>query len=111
MRLYRPSEDNWGIEIRDSGIGIPPEAKERIFQPFYQVEGGPGHRQGGAGLGLAIVRHLVTMMGGHIEVESQLGIGSTFRITLPIQGHLDTAAPGLLADEILDQQPQNLEGK
>jgi signal transduction histidine kinase len=108
VRVYRPSEDNWGIEIRDSGIGIPPDAKDRIFQPFYQVE---GHRQGGAGLGLAIVRHLVTMMGGHIEVESQLGIGSTFRITLPIQAQLDASAPGLAADEVSNRQPQDLEGK
>jgi signal transduction histidine kinase len=109
-RLYCPSEENWAIEIRDSGIGIPPEAMDHIFEPFFQVEGGPGRRQGGAGLGLSIVRHLVTMMGGHIEVESQLGNGSTFRVILPLQDHQELAEHSLV-NEYSDDLPGDLEGE
>lgn len=68
-------------EVRDNGIGIPEDQIEKIFDEFYQVDGG---KHGGTGLGLAIVRRLVEEHGGKIWVESHLGKGSTFYFTLPI---------------------------
>jgi signal transduction histidine kinase len=67
-------------EIHDTGIGIPEDEIKKIFEEFYQVEGG---KHGGTGLGLAITKRLVEEHGGKIWVESQLGKGSTFYFTLP----------------------------
>jgi signal transduction histidine kinase/CheY-like chemotaxis protein len=71
------------IEVRDTGPGIAPDAVGRIFQPYEQADATIAHRYGGTGLGLAITRELVELMGGSIEVESKLGLGSTFRVRLP----------------------------
>jgi signal transduction histidine kinase len=68
-------------EIRDTGIGIPEDKVERIFEEFYQVEGG---KHGGTGLGLAITKRLVEEHGGKIWATSRLGEGSTFYFTLPL---------------------------
>jgi signal transduction histidine kinase len=68
------------IEVRDTGVGIPPEARALIFEAFRQVHQGLG--VGGTGLGLSIVSHLVELLGGRVEVESEVGKGSTFRVTL-----------------------------
>lgn len=86
---------NGGVEIRvkDSGIGISPEALDRIFDEFHQGESGTTRRYGGTGLGLAIARRLVDMHGGHIRVESELGVGSTFSVWLP------AADDALMTDE------------
>ncbi|MDP9378641.1 MAG: ATP-binding protein [Chloroflexota bacterium] len=71
------------IGVRDEGQGIPPEDQEKVFERFYQVEGG-GHRPtGGTGLGLAICRSIIEAHGGRIWVESQVGQGSIFYIILP----------------------------
>jgi signal transduction histidine kinase len=72
------------IAVKDTGIGIPPEMLAAIFEPFRQVDGTPG-RGGGVGLGLHLSRRLLTMLGGRIEVESELGVGSTFRIWVPVK--------------------------
>ncbi|HMB03146.1 MAG TPA: histidine kinase N-terminal 7TM domain-containing protein, partial [Isosphaeraceae bacterium] len=73
------------ISVRDTGIGIPRDRHESIFESFTQVEGGAARRYGGTGLGLAICRRLVEMMGGRIGLESEPGVGSTFwlELTLP----------------------------
>ena len=69
--------------IRDTGIGMSTEQMQKLFEPFSQVDDSLTRRYGGAGLGLAISRRLCYMMGGNIEVQSQLGIGSTFTVHLP----------------------------
>ena len=72
------------IAVRDSGIGIPEEELMRLFRPFVQVDSGLTRRHGGTGLGLYISRRLATMLGGHIEVFSEPGVGSTFSAVLPL---------------------------
>ena len=80
----RISPESWelGGEVRDSGIGIPPQKQATIFGTFSQADSSFVRRFGGAGLGLAITRSLLEMMGGRISVESAEGAGSTFRFTL-----------------------------
>jgi signal transduction histidine kinase len=70
------------IRVRDTGIGIPPDQQELIFEPFRQQDGQSTRRYGGTGLGLAIVRKYLELMGGKISVDSQVGSGSTFSILL-----------------------------
>ncbi len=71
------------IEVRDTGIGIPEEALDRIFERFYRVDKGRARDQGGTGLGLAIIKHVAQNHGGRVEVESRLGKGSVFTVRLP----------------------------
>ena len=73
------------IGISDSGIGIAPESLEDLFKPFRQADLSTTRRYGGTGLGLSICKHIVELMGGNINVESQVGKGSTFTITLPLE--------------------------
>ncbi|MBY0399309.1 HAMP domain-containing protein [Myxococcota bacterium] len=71
------------ISVADTGIGIPEEALDRIFERFYRVDASRSRAIGSTGLGLAIVRHLVQAMGGTIRVESRLGQGSRFTFSVP----------------------------
>jgi CheY-like chemotaxis protein/HPt (histidine-containing phosphotransfer) domain-containing protein len=71
------------FEVRDTGIGISPEAQQNLFQPFSQADSSMARKYGGTGLGLSIVRHLVVMMGGEVAVESRQGQGSLFWFSLP----------------------------
>lgn len=68
--------------VCDTGSGISDADREKIFQPFIQVQNGDVGRKGGAGLGLAITKELVHLMGGEISVQSELGVGSTFAFTV-----------------------------
>jgi PAS domain S-box-containing protein len=84
IRLYGLDEEMWAIEVSDTGRGIPEEAQGYIFDPFRQVDGSPTREQGGVGLGLSLVHHLVEMMGGQIKLDTIVGRGSTFTVVLPI---------------------------
>ena len=72
------------LTVADSGIGIPPEEIDRIFERFYRVDRSRDRREGGTGLGLAIAKHLTLAMGGTSEVESLPGRGTTFRVSFPV---------------------------
>jgi len=76
------------ISVKDTGIGIAPQDKERIFERFYRVDKARSRELGGTGLGLAIVRHIVLAHHGRIEVDSHPGQGTTFRIIIPLTSRL-----------------------
>jgi signal transduction histidine kinase/CheY-like chemotaxis protein len=80
--------------VRDTGIGIAPEAQARIFQEFEQGDGGATRRYGGTGLGLAISQRIVERMGGRITVESRPGAGSAFRFAVPLPRAADLDGTG-----------------
>ncbi|MBF0293810.1 MAG: response regulator [Magnetococcales bacterium] len=86
-------------EVRDTGVGIRPEQFDKLFCCFEQASSAVARQYGGTGLGLAICRQLVQLMGGRIEVESTPGVGSLFRVWLPLAGHAGSGeADGRLAD-------------
>ena len=84
IRLFRSAYAKWGIEVTDTGRGIPKEDLPHIFETFRQVEGTATRTKGGFGLGLSIVNQLVILMNGDIKVTSELEQGTTFSITLPL---------------------------
>jgi signal transduction histidine kinase len=83
VKIRKMNEQCWNLIISDTGQGIPKDELPYIFETFRQVEGTTTRVHGGFGLGLSIVKQLVTLMGGNISVDSTLGKGSTFSITLP----------------------------
>jgi signal transduction histidine kinase len=84
VRLFHPNENNWGIVVSDTGAGIPQSELPYIFDTFRQVDGAATRVHGGFGLGLSIVKQLVNMMNGDIDVQSIVGEGTTFIISLPL---------------------------
>jgi signal transduction histidine kinase len=72
------------MEVFDTGIGIPPAYLEKIFEPFWQVDGTKTRRAGGTGLGLGVVRQLAHRLGGDVSVRSVERQGSTFTVRIPL---------------------------
>ncbi|MGE5603483.1 MAG: response regulator [Nitrososphaerales archaeon] len=110
----RPADDVGGnpcllrFTVRDTGIGIPPDRLDRLFQSFSQVDASMTRRYGGTGLGLAISKRLCELMGGTMWVESELGIGSSFHFTLngttaptPVRAYQDDVQPLLAGKRAL----------
>jgi PAS domain S-box-containing protein len=91
IRLARFA-DRLVVEVQDSGCGISPSLRRRLFQRFQQADSGTARRHGGSGLGLMICRRLVGLMGGTIAVESEAGAGSVFRFDLPLVAAADQPA-------------------
>jgi two-component system phosphate regulon sensor histidine kinase PhoR len=90
LSIERPNPMQIALTVADTGIGIPPEDLERVFERFYRTDASRARSTGGFGLGLAIVRDLVTAMGGSISAESVVGEGSRFRLLLQV---VPAAAP------------------
>lgn len=86
-------ENFFAIVVEDTGIGIPADMHERIFDTFFQLDGGATRSYGGAGLGLSIVRSYVEAHGGEIRVQSEPGKGSRFTMVLPWEGPPQAQAP------------------
>jgi CheY-like chemotaxis protein len=102
--------------VRDTGIGIAPEARERIFREFEQADERIARSYGGTGLGLSISERIVKRMGGRITLESQPGLGSTFEVSVPLAASDGNgseqkafAAPDLTGQSIMLVAPQSIE--
>lgn len=95
--VIEPLQQSVRVAVEDTGIGIAPDAFQRIFEPFVQVEATPRAGVAGTGLGLSISRKLVALMGGELVVDSAVGRGSTFSFTLPAAARelTDDIAPRL----------------
>ena len=81
-----PGERAVALSVTDTGIGIAPVDQDKIFEDFRQLDNSPTRAYGGTGLGLSICRRLAQMLEGRLTVRSQLRKGSSFTLTLPIQG-------------------------
>jgi len=85
VKLWAEQVDRYvTVAVSDTGIGIPSDKFEEIFEPFHQLDGSPTRRRGGTGLGLALVKQIVSAHGASIQVESTENAGSTFRFDLPL---------------------------
>lgn len=89
---HRESSDFYEVSVVDQGIGIDPKDHDRIFQAFQQVDGSLSRDYGGTGLGLALSKRYVEMLGGRIWVESELGKGARFTFSLPLKNDHGTGA-------------------
>ncbi|WP_253274115.1 cell wall metabolism sensor histidine kinase WalK [Myxosarcina sp. GI1] len=83
LKVWQTGKRVW-LEVRDTGVGIAPEDLPHVFERFWRSERAIARQSRGSGIGLAISRHLVELQGGKIEVESELGKGSTFRFSLVV---------------------------
>ncbi len=99
---YQVDANTITIEVIDSGLGIPEKQIATIFDPFVQVDDKKLKSKGGTGLGLTITKQLIEAMGGSISVTSQVGKGSTFKITLPV--HEGYSPPGFERENVFDKK-------
>ncbi|WP_323122341.1 hybrid sensor histidine kinase/response regulator [Burkholderia alba] len=105
--LRGDQRDQLAVEIEDTGPGFPQEQAARIFQPFTQLDSSSTRRHDGVGMGLAIVRGLLNLLGGSITVASTVGAGATFNVVLP----LERAAPSTAAADDEPDRPRRLDDK
>jgi signal transduction histidine kinase/ActR/RegA family two-component response regulator len=101
----RSMPDGLRFEVRDTGIGVPADKIESLFEKFTQADGSTTRRFGGTGLGLAISRELVELMGGRLEASSAPGAGSTFSFTLPLERCKTATARQAGADDSTPVEP------
>ena len=92
------------LEVSDTGVGIPAAEQSRLFERFHRVSGADLRTYEGSGIGLALVSELARLHGGEVAVESEVGVGSTFRVTMPYgREHLE---PDRVVDHIVDEIPE-----
>lgn len=96
LEEIRHSRGNLSVDVADTGVGIASEQQRLIFEPYAQADEATTRRFGGTGLSLSICKELVELMGGHIRLHSEPGIGTTIGFTLPVQ-----LAPAVLHDEVI----------
>lgn len=95
VRLLSVDRDHWGIQVSDTGIGIAREFQSSVFEPFKQADNAVTHENRGIGLGLSITKQLVEIMGGEIQFHSEVGKGTTFTVTLPIEKPVELKFSGV----------------
>lgn len=101
IQVSQLPSDYMELKIRDTGMGIPEKELGKIFDRFYQVEENDSRKSGGTGIGLALVKELVNLMGGVIQVKSKLGKGSEFSFSLPIKH-------SMIGNEAIDYEVQTV---
>jgi CheY-like chemotaxis protein/two-component sensor histidine kinase len=97
LRVFSQESGTVSFAVRDTGVGIAPHQQEVIFEPFRQADGSIHRKFGGTGLGLSISRDLAALLGGAITVQSEMGAGSAFTLTIPV---------AFIADATLDNEPR-----
>jgi signal transduction histidine kinase/ActR/RegA family two-component response regulator len=104
----RDGEVELHFRISDTGIGIPEDRQELLFEPFQQADSSATRRYGGMGMGLAMAKQLVKIMGGRIWVESEAGMGSSFHFTVKLKRPVQVAAPKPMAAAVASAWPRSL---
>ncbi len=84
-KIFLPDATHWALAVADTGIGISPEAQANVFAAFWQADSSATRKYRGSGLGLSIVKQLAELMGAKVTLTSQLGVGTTFTVTFPLE--------------------------